>query len=86
MGAGAGRARVPRWGRGGGSSTLARFRIHGGLDPGLFQRAVDVLMARHPMLRTVFPSGARPAMQQELPVSLRLPVRTETLAHPGPLE
>ncbi|WP_237277470.1 condensation domain-containing protein, partial [Streptomyces caniscabiei] len=65
---------------------LARFRIHGGLDPDLFQRAVDVLMARHPMLRTVFPSGARPAVQQELPVSLRLPVQTETLAHPDLLE
>ncbi|MDT0573612.1 amino acid adenylation domain-containing protein, partial [Streptomyces sp. DSM 3412] len=65
---------------------LARFRIHGALDPDLFQRAVDVLMARHPMLRTVFPSGARPPVQQELPSSLRLPVETETLADPGLVE
>ncbi|MFF9772826.1 amino acid adenylation domain-containing protein [Streptomyces sp. NPDC013978] len=65
---------------------LARFRIDGALDPELFQRAVDVLMARHPMLRTVFPAGARPPVQQELPASLRLPVATETLAHPGLLE
>ncbi|MDX3646481.1 condensation domain-containing protein, partial [Streptomyces sp. MB09-02B] len=80
-------------GGGGGGGTpgpnpawLARFRIHGAVDPDLFQRAVDVLMARHPMLRTVFPSGARPPVQQELPASLRLPVETETLAHPGLLE
>ncbi|KUM82462.1 MULTISPECIES: non-ribosomal peptide synthetase [Streptomyces] len=64
----------------------ARFRIRGPLDPDRFQRAVDVLVARHPMLRTVFPAGARPPVQQELPVSLRLPVRTETLRHPALLE
>uniref|UniRef100_UPI000E6A3724 non-ribosomal peptide synthetase n=1 Tax=Streptomyces europaeiscabiei TaxID=146819 RepID=UPI000E6A3724 len=65
---------------------LARFRIQGPLNPDVFQRSVDVLMARHPMLRTVFPAGARPPVQQELPASLRLPVETETLAHPGLLE
>ncbi|MFE7765986.1 amino acid adenylation domain-containing protein [Streptomyces sp. NPDC057438] len=65
---------------------LARFRVRGPLDPDLLQRSVDVLVARHPMLRTVFPAGARPPVQQELPPSLRLPVRTETLAHPGLLE
>ncbi|MFG2803702.1 amino acid adenylation domain-containing protein [Streptomyces pseudovenezuelae] len=64
----------------------ARFRIRGPLDPERFQRAVDVLVARHPMLRTVFPAGARPPVQQELPASLRLPVRTETLSHPALLE
>ncbi|MFF7176677.1 amino acid adenylation domain-containing protein [Streptomyces pseudovenezuelae] len=64
----------------------ARFRIRGPLDPDMFQRAVDVLVARHPMLRTVFPAGARPPVQQELPASLRLPVRTETLSHPALLE
>nr|WP_258572709.1 condensation domain-containing protein [Streptomyces sp. KM273126] len=52
----------------------------------LFQRSVDVLVARHPMLRTVFPAGTRPPVQQELPASLRLPVETETLAHPDVLE
>ncbi|MDX2897763.1 condensation domain-containing protein, partial [Streptomyces scabiei] len=65
---------------------LARFRVRGPLDPDLLQRCVDVLVARHPMLRTVFPAGARPPVQQELPSSLRLPVQTETLAHPGLLE
>ncbi|MFG2024821.1 amino acid adenylation domain-containing protein [Streptomyces sp. NPDC048825] len=64
----------------------ARFRIRGPLDPEMFQRAVDVLVARHPMLRTVFPAGARPPVQQELPASLRLPVATEVLGHSALLE
>ncbi|EGX57142.1 polyketide synthase [Streptomyces zinciresistens K42] len=58
---------------------LARFRLSGPLRPDVLQRAVDVLVARHPMLRTVFPAGARPPVQQELPASLRLPVQRETL-------
>jgi amino acid adenylation domain-containing protein len=45
---------------------LAAPRLHGPLDPQRFQRAVDVLVARHPMLRTVFPSGMRPPVQREL--------------------
>ncbi|MFJ8632247.1 amino acid adenylation domain-containing protein [Streptomyces sp. NPDC093568] len=69
-----------------GSGWLARFRLSGPLRQDVLQRAVDVLMARHPMLRTVFPAGARPPVQQELPDSLRLPVESETLAHPGLLE
>ncbi|WP_432192487.1 amino acid adenylation domain-containing protein [Streptomyces sp. bgisy027] len=68
------------------SGWLARFRLSGALRHDVLQRAVDVLMARHPMLRTVFPAGVRPPVQQELPDSLRLPVETETLAHPGLLE
>ncbi|MEV5912365.1 amino acid adenylation domain-containing protein [Streptomyces chartreusis] len=68
------------------SGWLARFRLGGPLRHDVLQRAVDVLMARHPMLRTVFPAGIRPPVQQELPDSLRLPVETETLAHPGLLE
>ncbi|MGW4755156.1 amino acid adenylation domain-containing protein [Streptomyces chartreusis] len=68
------------------SGWLARFRLSGPLRHDVFQRAVDVLMARHPMLRTVFPARVRPPVQQELPDSLRLPVETETLAHPGLLE
>ncbi|CAM5674781.1 amino acid adenylation domain-containing protein [Streptomyces chartreusis] len=68
------------------SGWLARFRLSGALRHDVLQRAVDVLMARHPMLRTVFPAGARPPVQQELPDSLRLPVENETLAHPGLLE
>ncbi|MEU6547782.1 amino acid adenylation domain-containing protein [Streptomyces sp. NPDC046859] len=68
-----------------GSAWLARFRLTGRLRPDLFQQAVDVLVARHPMLRTVFPAGARPPVQQELPDSLRLPVLRETV-HPDLLE
>ncbi|MGW4871935.1 amino acid adenylation domain-containing protein [Streptomyces chartreusis] len=68
------------------SGWLARFRLSGPLRHDVLQRAVDVLMARHPMLRTVFPAGVRPPVQQELPDSLRLPVETETIAHPGLLE
>ncbi|MFE6622408.1 amino acid adenylation domain-containing protein [Streptomyces sp. NPDC057740] len=71
---------------GAGSGWLARFRLGGPLRHDVFQRAVDVLVARHPMLRTVFPAGARPPVQQELPDSLRLPVETETLTHPDLLQ
>ncbi|GIJ76936.1 amino acid adenylation domain-containing protein [Micromonospora phaseoli] len=65
---------------GAGTAWLARLRLHGRLRRDIFQRAVDLLVARHPMLRTVFPAGARPPVQQELPVSMRLPVEYETLA------
>ncbi|MFD5201679.1 amino acid adenylation domain-containing protein, partial [Streptomyces sp. NPDC058375] len=68
------------------SSWLTRLRLHGRLDTVRFQRAVDTLVGRHPMLRTVFPAGARPAVQQELPSSLRLPVDFETLTGPGQVE
>ncbi|MEW1612488.1 MULTISPECIES: non-ribosomal peptide synthetase/type I polyketide synthase [unclassified Streptomyces] len=64
------------------SSWLTRLRLRGPLDTTRFQRAVDALVVRHPMLRTVFPAGARPAVQQELPPSLRLPVDFETLTGP----
>ncbi|MEV4947345.1 amino acid adenylation domain-containing protein [Streptomyces sp. NPDC053755] len=65
-----------------GASWLARLRLTGPLDRELFQRAVDVLVARHPMLRTVFPAGARPPVQQELPASLRLPVDFAAVSGP----
>ncbi|MFD6656040.1 amino acid adenylation domain-containing protein [Streptomyces parvus] len=68
------------------SSWLTRFRLLGRLDTARFQSAVDTLVGRHPMLRTVFPAGARPAVQQELPPSLRLPVDFETLTDPGQME
>ncbi|MDQ0988659.1 non-ribosomal peptide synthetase/type I polyketide synthase [Streptomyces sp. V2I9] len=68
------------------SSWLTRIRLHGRLDRARFQSAVDTLVARHPMLRTVFPAGARPAVQQELPSSLRLPVDFETLTGPEQVE
>ncbi|MFD4338927.1 amino acid adenylation domain-containing protein [Streptomyces anulatus] len=68
------------------SSWLTRLRLHGRLDTARFQSAVDTLVGRHPMLRTVFPAGARPAVQQELPASLRLPVDFETLTDPGQVE
>ncbi|OXS34485.1 hybrid non-ribosomal peptide synthetase/type I polyketide synthase [Streptomyces sp. XY006] len=69
---------------GSGASWLARLRLTGPLDRDRFQRAVDTLVARHPMLRTVFPAGARP-VQQELPPSLRLPVAFETVSGPQEL-
>ncbi|MEU0381097.1 amino acid adenylation domain-containing protein [Streptomyces cyaneofuscatus] len=68
------------------SSWLTRLRLHGPLDTARFQRAVDALVVRHPMLRTVFPAGARPAVQQELPPSLRLPVGFETVTGPYGIE
>jgi predicted amino acid dehydrogenase len=49
------------------STWLAAPRLHGPLDLERFRRAVDVLVARHPMLRTVFPRGARPPVQREIP-------------------
>ncbi|GIE74977.1 hypothetical protein Aph02nite_09270 [Actinoplanes philippinensis] len=48
------------------STWLAAPRLHGPLDVDRFRRAVNVLVARHPMLRTVFPGGARPPVQREL--------------------
>ncbi|MFF7627971.1 amino acid adenylation domain-containing protein [Streptomyces cyaneofuscatus] len=68
------------------SSWLTRLRLHGPLDTARFQQAVDALVVRHPMLRTVFPAGARPAVQQELPPSLRLPVGFETVTGPHGIE
>ncbi|CAM5714771.1 hypothetical protein SBADM41S_06945 [Streptomyces badius] len=68
------------------SSWLTRFRLRGRLDTVRFQSAVDTLVGRHPMLRTVFPAGARPTVQQELPSSLRLPVDFETLTDPEQVE
>ncbi|WP_405638421.1 amino acid adenylation domain-containing protein [Streptomyces sp. NBC_01178] len=68
------------------SSWLTRLRLHGRLDTARFQRAVDTLVLRHPMLRTVFPAGARPAVQQELAPSLRLPVDFEVLTGPDQVE
>ncbi|MFE5160888.1 amino acid adenylation domain-containing protein [Streptomyces sp. NPDC056697] len=71
---------------GSGSAWLARLRLRGTLRTEVFQRAVDALVVRHPMLRTVFPAGVRPPVQQELPPALRLPVDFETLASPGLIE
>ncbi|MFF5772095.1 amino acid adenylation domain-containing protein [Streptomyces californicus] len=68
------------------SSWLTRLRLRGRLDSDRFQRAVDTLVARHAMLRTVFPAGTRPAVQQELPSSLRLPVDFETVTGPEQVE
>ncbi|MFE7536264.1 amino acid adenylation domain-containing protein [Streptomyces rhizosphaericola] len=68
------------------SSWLTRLRLRGPLDTARFQASVDALVVRHPMLRTVFPAGARPAVQQELPPSLRLPVDFETLTDPRQVE
>ncbi|CAL9352996.1 D-alanine--D-alanyl carrier protein ligase [Streptomyces sp. enrichment culture] len=65
---------------------LARLRLSGPLDPDVFQAAVDLLVERHGMLRTVFPAGARPPVQQELPRSLRLPVTFETVTGPAEVD
>ncbi|MFF5007153.1 amino acid adenylation domain-containing protein [Streptomyces phaeochromogenes] len=70
----------------GGGAWLARLRLSGPLDQEVFQAAVDLLVERHAMLRTVFPSGARPPVQQELPRSLRLPVVFETLSDSGDVD
>ncbi|MEH1014376.1 amino acid adenylation domain-containing protein [Micromonospora sp. CPCC 206060] len=70
---------------GAGTTWLARLRLHGPVRREVFQRAVDVLVARHQMLRVVFPAGTRPPVQQELPVSLRLPVGYEVLPAPADL-
>ncbi|MGJ3562185.1 condensation domain-containing protein [Streptomyces sp. INA 01156] len=43
-------------------------------------------MERHGMLRTVFPAGTRPPVQQELPPSLRLPVAFTTVATPAEVD
>ncbi|MEV6813078.1 amino acid adenylation domain-containing protein [Micromonospora sp. NPDC051296] len=67
---------------GAGTAWLARLRLRGRLRREVLQRAVDLLVARHPMLRTVFPAGVRPPVQQELPPSLRLPIGYEVLAGP----
>ncbi|WP_371673832.1 amino acid adenylation domain-containing protein [Streptomyces sp. NBC_00289] len=71
---------------GGGGSWPARLRLSGPLDPEVFQASVDLLVERHGMLRTVFPAGARPPVQQELPPSLRLPVTFETLTDPAEVD
>ena len=70
----------------GSGAWLARLRLSGPLDQETFQAAVDLLVERHAMLRTVFPSGARPPVQQELPRSLRLPVVFETLRDRGDVD
>ncbi|MFJ2261561.1 amino acid adenylation domain-containing protein [Streptomyces sp. NPDC087844] len=71
---------------GGGGSWPARLRLSGALEPEMFQAAVDLLVERHGMLRTVFPTGTRPPVQQELPPALRLPVTFETLTDPAQVD
>ncbi len=68
---------------GAGTAWLARLRLRGRLRREILQRAVDLLVARHPMLRTVFPAGVRPPVQQELPPSLRLPIGYQVLTGPA---
>ncbi|GAB1823389.1 amino acid adenylation domain-containing protein [Herbidospora sp. RD11066] len=62
-----------------GQAWLATLRVHGRVDRARFQRAVDTCVARHGMLRTIFPGD----VQQELPASLRLPVIFEEAADPA---
>ncbi|MFI6100024.1 amino acid adenylation domain-containing protein [Lentzea sp. NPDC051213] len=63
----------------GSSSWLACLRLRGNLDRTALQQAVDLLVERHPMLRTTFPSGARPPVHQELPSTLRIPIEFAVL-------
>ncbi|MEV8595974.1 amino acid adenylation domain-containing protein [Streptomyces sp. NPDC052012] len=70
----------------GAGTWLTRLRLSGPLDPEVFQAAVDLLVERHGMLRTVFPAGVRPPLQQELPRSLRLPVVFETVNGPAEVD
>ncbi|WP_255689736.1 non-ribosomal peptide synthetase/type I polyketide synthase [Actinoplanes sp. DH11] len=65
------------------STWLAAPRLHGPLDLPRFRRAVGMLVARHPMLRTVFDTEARPPTQRELADPGRLQVSYEP--DPGPL-
>ncbi|WP_285581685.1 non-ribosomal peptide synthetase/type I polyketide synthase [Herbidospora sp. NBRC 101105] len=62
-----------------GQTWLATLRVHGRVDRERFQQAVDACVARHGMLRTIFPGDA----QQELPDTLRLPVIFEEAADPA---
>ncbi|WP_066366924.1 hybrid non-ribosomal peptide synthetase/type I polyketide synthase [Herbidospora mongoliensis] len=62
-----------------GQAWLATLRVRGHVDRERFQRAVDTCVARHGMLRTIFPGD----VQQELPASLRLPVVFEDAADPA---
>ncbi len=56
------------------TSWLACFRLSGELDAALFQAAVDRLVQRHPMLRTVIAADRRPPVQEELTPPAELPV------------
>ena len=64
---------------GAGVSWLACFRLSGPLDTGLFQRAIDLLVDRHLMLRVVISADERPPTQQEIPVPATLPVSCEVV-------
>ncbi|MEU4558709.1 amino acid adenylation domain-containing protein [Actinoplanes sp. NPDC023936] len=66
------------------STWLAAPRLHGPLDRERFQRAVDVLVERHPMLRTVVQPDSRPPTQRELTAPGRLTVGFE--ADPASLD
>ncbi len=60
------------------TSWLACFRLTGPLDPAAFQRAVDRLVERHPMLRTVIRAGQRPVVQ-EVQTAAELPVQFDVI-------
>ncbi|HWS36193.1 MAG TPA: amino acid adenylation domain-containing protein [Actinoplanes sp.] len=64
------------------STWLAAPRLRGPLDPDRFQQAVDLLVDRHPMLRTVFPKDTRPPVQREI-AAARLTVGYT--GEPGPV-
>ncbi len=63
------------------TSWCARFALEGALDVARFAQAVQLLVARHLMLRVVFPATdtARIRQQRELPADQPLPVSFEDL-------
>ncbi len=65
------------------SAWLAAPRLSGPLDPGRFQEAVNVLVERHAMLRTVIDRDARPPTQREVASPGTLTV--DYVPDPGPL-
>ena len=66
------------------TSWLACFRLTGELDAALFQAAVDRLVQRHAMLRTVIAADRRPPLQDEVRPPAELTVHFDTV-EPGEL-
>ncbi len=61
------------------SSWVSCLRLDGPLEPGVFQRAVDALVARHLMLRMHLDADQRPPTQREVPGPATIKVVCETI-------
>jgi amino acid adenylation domain-containing protein len=61
----------------------ARFCLEGRLDLGLFEQALQALLARHPMLRTVCLPEQRPPQQREIQPDRPLPLYYEDIRAEG---